>query len=179
MILNYYQKMIDKFYEWFEGTFENKIQAFSFPGRFAMVRVIHKRIGDFFYGEQAYNYQLHAPYRTFVVKPVVEGDFVRIQNYSFQKNLYKGFHNLDSLEGDLTHKPECDSIVKFDGKEFRGQNTGCECHVPWKDKTTYLQTDVTLGENYYYVVDRGFLLGTTEQVWGSKHGRFEFHKLPS
>ena len=93
--------MIDKFYEWFEGTFENKIQAFSFPGRFAMVRVIHKRIGDFFYGEQAYNYQLHAPYRTFAVKPVVEGDFVRIQNYTFQKNLYKGFQNLDSLEGDL------------------------------------------------------------------------------
>ena len=171
--------MIDKFYEWFEGTFENKRQAFSFPAKFAMVRLIHRRVGNLFYGEQAYNYQLHAPYRTFVLEPILEGDTIRIKNYVFQKNLYKGFHNLDTLAEDLTHKKGCDSILHYKGKAFVGGVVGCECHVTWKDKTTYTRTECTLGSSYYHVVDKGYLLGTTEQVWGGKYGKFEFEKLPS
>ena len=42
---------------------------------------------------------------------------------------------------------------------------------------TYLQTDVVLGKDYYNVVDRGFKVGTAEQIWGSKHGSFEFKKI--
>ena len=167
--------MIDKFREWFEGTWENKVQAFTYPARFAMVRIIHKRVGNYFYGEQAYNYQLHSPYRTFVIEPVEEGNNIRIKNFTFDKSKHRGFKDLESLE--LTPKPECDNICTFNGREFRGSNNHCDCLVPWKDEMTYLQTDVVLGKDYYNVVDRGFKIGTAEQIWGSKHGSFEFKKI--
>ena len=65
--------MIDIFNEWFEGKWENKVQAFSYPSKFAMVQLVHKKIQgteSMYYGEQAYNYQLHAPYRQFIVEAI-------------------------------------------------------------------------------------------------------------
>ena len=67
--------MIEKFNDWFEGTWENKVQAFSQPSKFAMVRLIHKKVPGtdyMYYGEQAYNFSLSRPYRppqTCVVVP--------------------------------------------------------------------------------------------------------------
>ncbi len=169
--------MINKFNEWFEGTFENKIQAFSFPAKFAMVRLIHRKVGNFWYGEQAYNYQLHAPYRTFIIEPMEENGRIRIRNYHFDRNKHLGFKNLESIEDDLTHKTGCDSILEYDGRKFTGGVSGCECHVIWNDKTTYMTGEVVLGKDYYHVIDRGYLLGSTNQVWGGKYGKFEFQKL--
>jgi len=177
MILNYYLKMIDKFNEWFEGKWENKVQAFSFPAKYAMVQLEHRKVGKYFYCEQAYNYKLYDPYRTFVIEPFEDNGCIRIKNYDFPKNIHKGFHNLDLLENALTHKKGCDSILKYTGEKFEGGIAGCECCVDWNDKVTYMLSEVFLSSRSYHVVDRGYLLDTTEQVWGGKFGKFEFNKL--
>ena len=66
-----------------------------------------------------------------------------------------------------------------DKNEFNGSIDGCECLVPYKaDQMTYVRNEATLGVDYYNVVDRGFLVGTTEQVWGGRFGEFEFTKMP-
>ena len=171
--------MIETFCKWFEGTWENKIQAFSFPSKYAMVRLIHKKVPEtesMFYGEQAYNYALHAPYRQFVVEAKLDNGIIRVKNYDFDKKSFLGFKNLESLVAGLTHKQKCDTILKFVNNEFQGSIEGCSCHVVWRDQTTYVKNEIVLGENYYNVVDRGYLLGTDTQVWGGKYGPFKFNK---
>ena len=67
--------MIDLFCDWFEGTWENKVQAFSQPSKFAMVRLIHTKVPGtdyMYYGEQAYNFSLSRPYRQFIVEAFEE-----------------------------------------------------------------------------------------------------------
>lgn len=39
--------MIDEFCEYFEGTFENKIQAMSNPTKFAMIELVHTPYGKY------------------------------------------------------------------------------------------------------------------------------------
>lgn len=173
--------MIETFCDWFEGTWENKIQAFSFPSKYAMVRLIHKKVPgtkSMFYGEQAYNYALHAPYRQFLVEATIDNDVIRVKNYDFDKKSFLGFKNLESIQKDLTHKTECDTILKFDGKAFQGSIQGCRCHVEWKNQITYVKNEVFLSKTEYHVVDKGYLLGTDTQVWGGKYGPFKFQKLP-
>ena len=182
MILNYYLKMIDLFCDWFEGTWENKVQAFSYPAKYAMVRLKHEKVpgtDSMFYGEQAYNYSIQAPYRQFVIEAIQDGDVVRVKNYDFAKESFVGFKNLDQIKYDegLTHKENCDTILKFDGKAFRGSVEGCSCYVDWQDQVTYVKNEIFLTEDKYHVVDRGYLLNTENQVWGGKFGPFQFAKI--
>ena len=173
--------MIETFCKWFEGTWENKIQAFSFPSKYAMVRLIHKKVPEtesMFYGEQAYNYALHAPYRQFLVEATIDNNVLRVKNYDFDKKSFLGFKNLESIKNDLTYKQRCDTILEFDQKAFRGSIEGCSCQVEWKNQITYVKNEVFLTRNEYYVVDRGYLLGTDTQVWGGKYGPFKFNKMP-
>lgn len=173
--------MIETFCSFFEGTFSNKYQAMSDPSRYAMVRLIHKKVPNtesMFYGEQAYNYSLRKPYRQFVVEAVEKGNIVRVKNYDFDKTLFMGFQNLDNLRDCLTYKPDCDTILEFQGNEFKGSIQGCNCYVEWQNQTTYVKNEICLGRDYYNVVDRGFLLGTDRQVWGSKYGIFKFKRMP-
>lgn len=173
--------MIEKFCKWFEGTWENKIQAFSYPAKYAMVRLIHKKIPgteSMFYGEQAYNYALDAPYRQFVVEATTQKDVIRVKNYDFDKKSFLGFKNLESIPEGLTHKKSCDTILKFDGNTFVGSIEGCTCYVEWQDQVTYVKNEIYLSNDEYHVVDRGYLLGTDKQVWGGKFGPFKFNKVP-
>ena len=63
---------MNEFLSLLEGVFSNKTQAQCHPTRYAHIWVTYKKISENrYYGEQAYNYQLHAPYRTFAVKPVL------------------------------------------------------------------------------------------------------------
>ena len=39
--------MIDEFCEYFEGTFENKMQAMSNPTKFAMIELLHTPYGKY------------------------------------------------------------------------------------------------------------------------------------
>lgn len=180
--------MIDKFISWFEGTWENKVQAFSNPSRFAMVRLQHRKVpgsDSMFYGEQAYNYQLHAPYRQFIVEAIEDttNNVIRVINYDFEKWRYLGVQNLDKIVMDrgLTAKKKCDTIMSYDPEKdvFNGSIEGCECLVPYKaDQMTYVRNEATLGADFYNVVDRGFLVGTETQVWGGRYGHFEFKRMP-
>ena len=173
--------MIEIFNDWFEGTWENKVQAFSYPSKYAMVRLIHKKVPgteSMFYGEQAYNYALDAPYRQFVIEATLDGEAIRVKNYDFEKKSFLGFNNLESIKEGLTHKGNCDTLLKFDGKAFRGSIEGCCCYVDWQDQVTYVKNEVFLSKDQYHVVDRGYLLDTENQVWGGKYGPFKFQKLP-
>ena len=173
--------MINEFFRLLEGKFENKIQAFSNPAKYAYIRVTHVNLGGgLIYGEQAYNYQLHKPYRQFVLKPVEKDNQIRVYNYELiDKENYTGFKRLDEIDQSvLKLKPGCDVIVTPKGSSFVGGIQGCDCMVEWNGRQTYLQNEIELTPTHYYVMDRGFCAEHKHQLWGSKYGRFEFVRMP-
>jgi len=173
---------MNKFLEYLIGEFHNKRQAFSHPTRYAYIRVLHRKFSDeLIYGEQAYAFNDVRPYRQFVLKPIVEGDTIRIINYEIDNKLrfVKGA-NLDQItEKDLIFRSGCDIIFKENDGVFYGEVEGCECFVEWRGQQTYVKNKVELGLNYYNVVDKGMLVGTEDRIWGSEHGAFEFRKMPN
>jgi CpeT protein len=173
--------MIKEFCRLLEGKFENKIQAFSHPSKYAFIRVTHVLLGDgLFYGEQAYNYQLNKPYRQFVLEPILEGNHIRIYNYEIDdKQNYVNFQNLDQIDRSvLKLRSGCDVVVEQFDDSFKGSLTGCDCMVDWMGRQTYLQNEIELTPTHYYVMDRGFCAEHHHQIWGSKYGRFEFARMP-
>ena len=171
-------------YTWLHGKFENKIQAFSYPSKYAMIRVTHLPVisGEFLYGEQAYTYQLNKPYRQFVLRITRNAEKYTLLNYEIvkDKNLFAGCKNLDKLTRDMLKlKKGCDVDLTFNGSAFVGGLTGCDCSVTWNGKDTYLQNEVELTEDFYYVKDLGYSREHGGQIWGSKYGRFEFKKMPA
>ncbi len=173
--------MIKEFFRLIEGRFENKIQAFSYPSKYAFIRITHVNLGNgLIYGEQAYNYQLAKPYRQFVLKPVEENNQIRIYNYElFDKEKYTGFKRLDEIDHDvLKLKKGCDVFLTQVNNTFVGGIQGCDCMVDWMGRETYLQNEIELTPTHYYVMDRGFCAVHSHQIWGSKYGRFEFARMP-
>ena len=173
--------MIELFKEYLVGKFDNKRQAFSNPSRYAHIRITHIDIGDgLYYGEQAYNYQLGMPYRQFVLEPTIVDDKIVIKNYEIKdKHLYTNGKNLNSLNReDLTRKTGCDTIFQLVDNKFIGGTVGCNCFVNWRGRNTYLQTNVELTKDFYYVIDKGICAEHHHQIWGSKYGRFEFARMP-
>lgn len=172
--------MIDTFKEYLVGSFENKQQAFSHPSRYAYIRITHIDIGDgLYYGEQAYNYQLGLPYRQFVLEPTLNGDEIVVINYEIKdKQNYRNGKNLEMLtRKDLTRKDGCDTVFKQVNDSFVGGTQGCECFVNWRGRETYLQTQVELTKDFYFVIDKGMCAKHHHQIWGSKYGRFEFKRM--
>ncbi len=171
-------------YTWLQGRFENKIQAFSNPSKYAMIQVTHTAIleGEYLYGEQAYTYQLQKPYRQFVIQIVRNDDVYTLVNYDIteDKKQFAGSRNLDKITKDMLKlRKHCDVNLTFNGTAFIGGLTGCKCYVKWNGKDTYLQNEVELREDFYGVKDLGFDQAHGHQIWGSKHGRFEFKRLPN
>ena len=91
--------MIKKFNQYLEGIFDNKLQAFSNPSRYAHIRVTHRKIDDnLFYGEQAYNYMLSKPYRQFVLQPTEQNGIVKVINYELKEShKFVSATNLENL----------------------------------------------------------------------------------
>ena len=173
--------MIEKLNEWLTGKFENKFQAFGAPSKYAYIRVTHVPVFDgYFYGEQAYNYQVNKPYRQFVLKPIVVENGFTILNYEIVgKQKFAGVKNLDKLTKDMLRlKLGCDVNLTFEGDAFVGGLTGCDCHVTWSGKETYLQNKIKLTKDSYFVEDLGFDRYKNHQIWGSRYGPFEFKKMP-
>ena len=175
--------MIDQFYEWFEGRFNNKIQAFSHPSKFAYIVVEHRAVNNhgLFYGEQAYFNQLKTPYRQFLLQiSECHGRIIVRSMEPKDKSRYTGFKNLNLISGSpLTYKRGCDTIFTYhpDAKQYIGEiEPGCNCKVKWGDKDSYLHNIAALGEGWYNVEDKGFDPQTKQQLWGSRHGRFLFKK---
>jgi CpeT protein len=172
--------MINELFRLLEGKFENKKQAFSNPSKYAFIRVTHINIGNgLFYGEQAYNYNLRSPYRQFVLQPVQEDNQIRIYNYKLKDpKEFVNFKNLDVLTlDDVEFKEGCDIVLTQQGNSFKGGLTGCNCMVDWMGRETYLQNEIEITPDYYYVMDRGFCAKHHHQIWGSKYGRFEFKRM--
>jgi CpeT protein len=173
--------MINEFFRLIEGRFENKVQAMTYPSKYAMIRATHVNLGGgLIYGEQAYNYQLNKPYRQFVLRPVEEDNQIRVYNYELiDKENYTGFKRLDEIDQSvLKLKSGCDVLMTPKSNSFVGGIQGCDCMVDWMGRQTYLQNEIELTPTHYYVMDRGFCAEHKHQLWGSKYSRFEFVRMP-
>lgn len=174
--------MIDLLHEWLEGRFCNKIQAFSYPSRYAMIQVTHKKISDtLFYGEQAYNYRSKKPYRQFVLEPqLLDDGRICILNYDIEnKRQFENCRGIDKITRDMLQlKQGCNVYLTYDGTKFVGGLTGCDCYVKWNGRDTYLQNEIELTSDTYRVKDLGFDQKHHHQIWGSKYDHFEFKRLP-
>ena len=174
--------MIDKFEQWFEGTFNNKIQAFTNPSKYAYIVVKHVKVANgLFYGEQAYFNKLKTPYRQFCLQLEENDNTIIVRNFDLpDKKRYLGFVNLQELKNlNLTHRSGCDTIFTYYSDRFVGQiESGCGCKVDWGGRDTYLVNNAILTNSCYNVEDKGHDPNTHEHVWGSKHGHFNFIKKP-
>jgi hypothetical protein len=156
--------MIEEFCQFFEGTFENKMQAMSYPTQFAMIELIHEKIDENKFRCTQQYYVDKVAYRKTVIEVIQQDSNLLVKNYK---------------EGDeLIYLSGCDIIFEKMGEEFHGKNLCKECFVNWSEKETYLQTQSILGNNYYHVIDRGYDINTDEHIWGSFYGHFKFVKSP-
>lgn len=165
--------MIDEFRNRLIGTFENKRQAYRNPSRFAYVRIVHSDVdGSLIYGEQAYKHSLNAPYRKFVIEPVIEDGRLVVKNYSIT--------NADEpiSRDNLTYREGCDILFNMVDDVFVGSSEGCDCMVNRRGRVSYFTTKAKIGLNYYQVIDRGYDPVTKKQMWGTEYGPFEFVKQP-
>tara|TARA_B100000085_G_scaffold81172_1_gene73195 strand:+ start:498 stop:986 length:489 start_codon:yes stop_codon:yes gene_type:complete len=150
--------MIDKFIEWYTGSFNNKQQSLSRPFMFKEVNMTHKYLGDnTFYGEQQTVYTGEV-YRKFKIRLEESDGLIVSKNYSL----------------DDEYIPGCDTFFKFENDEFTGSLNGCDCIVDWEGEKTYLKNAAILREDKYHVYDRGLSVETDKFVWGSRYGYFEF-----
>ncbi len=153
--------MIEKFCEYFEGYFNNQIQAFSYPSKFALIELYHNKIDENkFHVKQKYSIS-STPYRESIIKIIDNGSFLLLKNYKEDESELVG----------------CDVLVVEKNGEFFGKNISNQCIVKNGDKETYLVTESILGDGYYKVIDKGYDLYTNEQIWGSFNGFFQFNKI--
>ena len=156
--------MIDIFCEYFEGKFENKIQAMSYPIKFAMIELIHEKLDDNKFRCIQRYYVDKQEYRRAVIEVIAQDTTILVKNYK--------------EDGGLTYLPGCDILFESIGDEFHGKNVCKECFVTWAGNQTYLQTESILGNGYYHVIDKGYDINTDEHIWGSFNGQFQFVKMP-
>lgn len=153
--------MIQKFCDYFEGYFNNRVQAFSYPSKFALIELYHEKIEEnTFKIKQKYSIS-STPYRESIIKVIDNGSFLLLKNYKENQ----------------TESIGCDILVVEKDGEFFGKNISNNCIVKREGKETYLVTESILGDGYYKVIDKGFDLYTNEQVWGSFNGFFYFNKI--
>ena len=156
--------MIDKFCEYFEGTFNNKMQAMSYPTKFAMIELVHEKLNDNRFRCTQRYYIDKIAYRKSIIEIIQKESNLLIKNYK--------------EENDLTYLEGCDILFELIGDEFHGKNLCKTCYVNWSGKETYLQTQSILGNNYYNVIDKGYDINTDKHIWGSFNGEFQFVKSP-
>lgn len=155
--------MIDKFCEYFEGTFVNKMQAMMAPRDFAMIELVHTKIDTNKFNIVQQYFIDKLAYRNSVIEVIAQDNTIITKNYK---------------DGGLTYLPGCDIIFEKIGEAFYGKNLCKDCIVTWSEKETYLQVESVLGNNYYNVIDKGYDITTDEHIWGSFHGSFQFVKSP-
>lgn len=175
---------------WMAADFSNQAQAFENPPFFAHIRVCMRPLplellsGVSFFVEQAYDYMLNDPYRLRVLKLLVQGDRIEIENYTVQdeQDFYgasRDLKRLQQLSGDRLEKlPGCNMIVDWTGHSFKGHvEPGKACMVVRKGKTTYLDSEFEIDEQRFISLDRGRDPETDEHIWGSVAGPFEFVRV--
>ena len=166
--------MIEKFKDFFVGTFDNYSQSFARPLLFSPVHLIHKQIGDnWFYGEQQ-NIFKTKPYRQFVIEIIESDNKIITKNYKIDNEKHYHLRNMDSIFDSLIYTENCDRIFTLDKEVFTSKMTSCDCIVDWKGQQTYVENSSILSEDVYKIYDKGFSVETKEYVWGSQHGHYDF-----
>ncbi len=177
---------------WMAADFSNQEQAFENPPFFAHIRVCMRPLplellsGVGFLLEQAYDYMLNDPYRVRVLKLVVNGDRIEIENYSVkdETEFYGATRDpqrLTKLQADQIEKlPGCNVVVQWTGNSFKGHvEPGKGCLVFRKGKQTYLDSEFEIDGEKFISLDRGLDPETDEFVWGSIAGPFHFVRWKS
>jgi hypothetical protein len=140
------------------------MQAMSHPTKFAMIEMIHEKIGENQFRCTQQYYVDKRAYRKSVIEVIPHESTLLVKNYKEEK--------------ELTYLSGCDIIFELIGDEFHGKNLCKTCFVSWSGKETYLQTQSILGNGYYHVIDKGYDINTDEHIWGSFNGNFQFVKSP-
>ncbi|MEQ9234121.1 CpcT/CpeT family chromophore lyase [Coleofasciculus sp. E2-BRE-01] len=177
---------------WMAADFSNQQQAFDNPPFYAHIRVFMRPFpaslldGVSFFVEQAYDYLLNVPYRLRVLKLMVVGDHIEIENYTVKEpeKFYGASRDLNRLQtlttDQLDKLPGCNMIVEWTGKSFQGHvEPGKACKVFRKGKETYLDSTFEIDENQFISLDRGRDPVTDEHIWGSIAGPFYFVRRAS
>ncbi|PZU92072.1 MAG: chorismate-binding protein [Pseudanabaena sp.] len=180
--------------KWLAGDHSNWEQAIANPPFFAHIRVGIRPLpnpitadGVWLFLEQAYDFELHHPYRTAVLQVIFNNDHLEMINYRL-KNAETFFGA--SRDRDRLRNLDADAIVKLDGctqwvqradqHKFKGfVEAGKKCCINRKGVDTYLSIEFEVTENSYSSLDRGYDIVTDERVWGSVAGAFEFSKKTS
>ena len=177
---------------WMAGDFSNQAQAFENPPFFAHIRVCMRPLpyalmdGVGLFLEQAYDFQLHNPYRLRVLKFVVINDKIEIEHYTLEPEA--DFHGaarnpelLQQLTRDKIIKMSgCTMITEWTGSTFKGYvEPGKGCKVFRNGKDTYLDNSFEISPQQLISLDRGLDMETNERVWGSIAGPFEFTQTAS
>ena len=151
--------MKQKFFEYFEGYFNNQRQAFNYPTKFAMIELTHLRLDENrFKVSQKYVTDTET-YRKTIIEIIEDQNTLVIKNYKDEKYL-----------------PGCDIKFEYINENFYGKNICNECYIQYGSADTYIMTESILGNGYYHVIDRGYDVNTNEQIWGSYDGFFEFDR---
>ncbi len=177
---------------WMAGDFSNQAQAFENPPFFAHIRVCMRPLpyalmdGVGLFLEQAYDFQLHNPYRLRVLKFVVIDGKIEIEHYTIEPEAE--FHGaarnpaiLQQLTRDKIIKMSgCTMITEWTGSTFKGYvEPGKGCKVFRNGKDTYLDNSFEISPQQLISLDRGLDMETNERVWGSIAGPFEFTQTAS
>jgi hypothetical protein len=174
------------------ADFSNQAQAFENPPFFAHIRVCMRPLPSGFLPgisllvEQAYDFELHYPYRLRVLELITSDGQIQIKNYtvSNEQTFYGASRDLSRLytlqAKQLTLMPGCNMIVEWTGHSFRGHvEPGKGCVVVRKGNTTYLDSTFEIDEQKFISHDRGRDPVTDEHLWGSIAGPFEFVRKAS
>lgn len=177
---------------WMAADFSNQEQAIENPPFFAHIRVCMRPLpvellsGMSFYIEQAYDFTLNNPYRVRVLKLMVAGDRIAIENYSVkdEQQFYGAARQKERLKNltveHLEKLPGCNMIVDWTGSSFKGVvEPGKGCIVFRKDKKTYLDSEFEIDADKFTSLDRGKDVETDEHIWGSVAGPFYFVRRAS
>ncbi len=177
---------------WLAADFSNQAQALENPPFFAHIRVCMRPLpwallnGRSLYVEQAYDYELHSPYRVRVLQLITVDDHIEIVNYLVQDEAEfygasRDRERLNALTADrLVPLPGCNMIVTWDGQSFHGKVApGKQCLVERRGKKTYLDSEFTINDQLFISLDRGRDPETDAQVWGAIAGPFQFVRVQS
>ncbi len=177
---------------WMAADFSNQAQAIENPPFYAHIRVCMRPLpykllaGLSLFLEQAYDYQLHLPYRLRVLKFTPQDGYIALENYQVkdEAEFYgaaRSPERLHQLPPERIKKMNgCDMRVEWTGQSFKGRvEPGKNCIVVRNGKTTYLDNEFEVDAQQMLSLDRGRDPETDERVWGSIAGPFHFLRRSS
>jgi CpeT protein len=171
--------MVEEFKEFLVGSFNNRIQAFSFPSQYSQISLKHVLLENgMIYGEQWYTVRKQPPYRQFVLNITQSDDKIIVTSYKLKdKDKFLYFKNLNEInEEEIEENIGCNNIFIKNQDVYYGRIEGCNCIVEKNGKASFLLTASELSKNTYKVIDRGYCPETKKMLWGSEYGMFEFNK---